>query len=196
MNLGVEASKREWLRHLAQGETIPPPCIGARCVVIKERIYSYGGMTEEGNFLGAVYCLDPKNMKWIEVDTHIEGKPAPRSQCCLCVIGSRIVMFGGYDQCDNRLLQSGADHKAGWNNEIYELAIDTEERGELNFSISIKVKIIVGVCLDLKLSGTRPEPLLYPAMVSIDQNRAILFGRNSGQYSFMLNLHNEVIVNY
>ena len=135
MNLGVEASKRKWVHRLVRGQTIPPSCTGARCVVINEMIYSYGGMAKDCEILKAVYCLDPKSMKWIEVD--IEGKPAPRARCCLCVIGSRIIMFGGHDPGDNRSLQSGANEVHGWNNEIYKVEVDNEGRSELNISISI-----------------------------------------------------------
>ncbi|XP_065842094.1 uncharacterized protein [Oscarella lobularis] len=87
---------KKWIRRLTRSRTIPPPCKGARCVVIDKMIYSYGGLTDDGRRLGIVYRLDPKKMEWIEVATPIGGKKPPgRSHCCLCAIGSRVIMFGG-----------------------------------------------------------------------------------------------------
>ena len=48
--------------------------------------------------------------------------------------------------------------------------------------------------LDLELSGTRPEPLVRPAMATIDQNRALLLGVNMNEkfHSFVMNLNSKV----
>ena len=94
--MNVLKAEKKWIRWLARCQVIPPPCEGARCVVIDRMIYSYGGKINEFRRLGIVYRLDPKKMEWIEVATPIEGKkPHERSECCLCVIGSRMIMFGG-----------------------------------------------------------------------------------------------------
>ena len=95
-------------------------------------IYSYGGKKEDGSYLGIVYRLDPMKMEWIEVATLIGGKkPAPRSQCCFCVIGSRMIMYGGKsDDISHDQLQSGATQTGLYNNEIYEFQFEEgNERG-------------------------------------------------------------------
>ena len=132
VNVRVAASERKWLCHLARGPTIPPPCIGARCVVIDKMIYSYGGEKKGGSYLGIVYRLDPMKMEWIEVATPVGGKkPAPRSFCCFCAIGSRMIMYGGKsNKISQDQLQSGATQKGFYNNEIYEFQFEEgNERG-------------------------------------------------------------------
>ncbi|XP_065835459.1 uncharacterized protein [Oscarella lobularis] len=181
VNVRVAASERKWLCHLARGPTIPPPCIGARCVVIDKMIYSYGGEKKGGSYLGIVYRLDPMKMEWIEVATPVGGKkPAPRSFCCFCAIGSRMIMYGGKsNKISQDQLQSGATQKGFYNNEIYEFQFEEGNEREM--------------WLDLELSGTRPAPLLAAAMATIDQHRAFLLGmdRSSQSHSFMLNLQNK-----
>ena len=130
----LNAAEKKWIRRLARGRTIPPPCAGARCVVIDKMIYSYGGDTDEG-FLGIVYRLDPRKMEWIEVSTPIgRKKPHERSLCCLCAIGLKMVMFGGFSEKDipRDQLQSGATQdRKGWNNDIYEFEFEKgNEKGE------------------------------------------------------------------
>ena len=93
--INVRREEKKWIRRFTRGRTIPPPCFGARCVVMDKLIYSYGGCSDKARYLGIVYRLDPKKMEWIEVATPIGGKkPHERSHCCLCSIGSRMVMFG------------------------------------------------------------------------------------------------------
>ena len=104
-------------------------------MVIDKMIYSYGGMTDNGRFLGIVYRLDPKKMEWIEVATPVAGKkPHERSACCLCAIGSRMIMFGGRSGKETPdQLQSGAIRKGfyNWSNDIYEFKLEEgNEKGE------------------------------------------------------------------
>ena len=132
VNVRVAASERKWLCHLARGPTIPPPYFGARSVVIDKMIYSYGGMKKDFSYLGIVYRLDPKKMEWIEVASPIGGKkPAPRSECCCCAIGSRMIMYGGKSKkISHDQLQSGATQTGFYNNEIYEFQFEEgNERG-------------------------------------------------------------------
>ena len=130
--MNVRRAEKKWIRRLTRGRTIPPPCAGARCVVIDNMIYSYGGRTEEGRRLGIVYRLDPKIMEWIEVATPIEGKkPHERSLCCLCAIGSRMIMFGGISEkkISRDHLQSGDEYN--WSNDIYEFRLEEgNEKGD------------------------------------------------------------------
>ena len=91
MNVRVAPSPRRWIRRLAGGRTIPPACDGARCVVVDEMIYSYGGKKRGGGHSGVVYRLDPKKMEWMEVATPIEeNRPAPpRAPTAACVPSDR-----------------------------------------------------------------------------------------------------------
>ena len=73
--MNVRRAEKKWIRRLTRGRTIPPPCYGARYVVIDKMIYSYGGRTEEGRRLGIVYRLDPKKMEWIEVYSGVATGP-------------------------------------------------------------------------------------------------------------------------
>ena len=126
----------KWIRHIAKGKDIPPPCDGAQCVVIDGIIYSYGGKKEGfwGGLLGEVFGLDPKKMKWIQVATPIHGnKPWQRCYCCLWAIGGRMIMFGGLSgDIPQDRLQSGAQCNRRANNEIYEFVFE-EGREEGKF---------------------------------------------------------------
>ena len=130
--MNVRRAEKKWIRRLTRGRTIPPPCEGARCVVIDKMIYSYGGWTDKSRCLGIVYRLDPKRMEWIEIATPFGGKkPHERSYCSLCAIGSRMIMFGGLSEkkIPRDQLQSGATQdKHNWSNDIYEFQL--EERNE------------------------------------------------------------------
>ncbi|XP_065835819.1 actin-fragmin kinase-like [Oscarella lobularis] len=137
MNVCVATSKRKWIRHLTQSREIPPPCRGAQCVEIDKMLYSYGGEKKDGDLLGDVYRLDLKEMVWIKVATPVEKKrPISRESCCLSVVGSRFIMFGGWTYkmpCDE--FQSGASQSEGkWNNEIYEFVFEEKrQKGESSY---------------------------------------------------------------
>ncbi|XP_065846084.1 kelch domain-containing protein 2-like isoform X2 [Oscarella lobularis] len=177
----VRRAEKKWIRRLTRGRTIPPPCEGARCVVIDKMIYSYGGRTKEGHSLGIVYRLDPKKIEWIEVATPIGGKkPHERSYCCLCAIGSRMIMFGGLSEKKiprNQLQSQATQNECDWSNDIYEFRL--EEGNEK------------GMWFDLELSGTRPKPLVAAAMATIDEHRALLHGRDveNESHSFLINFN-------
>ncbi|XP_065840574.1 uncharacterized protein [Oscarella lobularis] len=182
--MNVRRAEKKWIRRLTRGRTIPPPCRGARCVVIEKMIFSYGGRTKERRRLGIVYRLDPKKMEWIEVATPIGGKkPHERSHCCLCAIGSRMIMFGGESEkkIPRDQLQSGATQdEDNWTNDIYEFRL--EEGNEK------------GMWLDLELSGTRPKPLVVAAMAIIDEHRALLHGRDVEEesHSILIDLNRKL----
>ena len=122
--MNVREAEKKWIRRSATGRKIPPPCSGARCIVIDKMIYSYEGRTIKYRRLGIVYRLDPKEMEWIEVATPTgQMQPYKRSHCCLCAIGSRMVMFGGDsgETIPRDQVQSGATQdECNWSNDIYE----------------------------------------------------------------------------
>ena len=93
-------------------------------MVIDKMIYSYGGITHKDRRLGIVYRLDPAIMEWFEVTSSVEGRtPYERSHCCLCAIGSKMILFGGSSggEIPRERLQFGATVDEGiWTNEIYE----------------------------------------------------------------------------
>ena len=123
----------KWIRRFTEGKNIPPPCLGARCVVINGIMYSYGGVKEDGGDLGEVFGLDSKKMKWIQIATPIHGKkPLQRCYCCLWAIGERMIMFGGTSaDIPQDRLQSGAQCEKGLNNEIYEFVFEEgREKGK------------------------------------------------------------------
>ena len=127
--------EKKWIRRIAEGKNIPPPCYGARCVVINGIMYSYGGEKEDGSHLGEVFGLDPKKMKWIQIATPIHiKKPWQRYYCCLWAIGGRMIMFGGISKDIHPLfLQSGAQSIGAVNNEIYEFVFEKgREEGKLH----------------------------------------------------------------
>ena len=127
--------EKKWIRSLAEGKNIPPPCEAAQCVVINGIMYSYGGLKEDGDFLGEVFGLDPKKMEWIQVATPIHGKkPWQRHSCSLWVIGGRIIMFGGFSGgIPLNHLQSGAQFNGEVNNEIYEFVFEEgREKGKFS----------------------------------------------------------------
>ena len=127
--------EKKWIRRIAEGKNIPPPCYGAQCVVINGIMYSYGGEKEDGGILGVVFGLDPKKMKWIQVATPIHGKkPWQRYYCCLWAIGGRMIMFGGRsNSIPQDRLQLGAQFNGKVNNEIYEFVFEEgREKGKLH----------------------------------------------------------------
>ena len=127
--------EKKWNRCIAKGKNIPPPCEGAQCVVINGIMYSYGGAKERWGYLGEVFGLDPKKMKWIQVATPFHGKkPWQRSFCCVWAIGGRLIMFGGYSGMNipRGRLQSGAHCNDYVNNEIYEFVLEEgKEKGTI-----------------------------------------------------------------
>ncbi|XP_065846086.1 uncharacterized protein [Oscarella lobularis] len=174
--------EKKWIRRHAQGKSIPPPCEGAQCVVINGIMYSYGGLTEVGGYLGEVFGLDSKKMKWIQAATPIRGKkPRQRRSCCLWAIGGRMIMFGGFTNVARDCLQSGAQCNGAVNNEIYEFVF---EKGREK-----------GYWLDVELSGKRPQPRQNAATETIDQHRGLLHGGddwfNSLDDAFVIDLREK-----
>ena len=72
-----------------------------------------------------------------EIATPIRGKkPHDRAYCCLCAIGSRMIMFGGeggLKELPRHRIQSGAiqEGEHNWSNDIYELQFEEgNEKGK------------------------------------------------------------------
>ena len=125
----VRSENKKWIRRLAEGKNIPPPCQGARCVVINGIIYSYGGRKEDRSLLGDVFGLNPKEMTWFQVATPptYERTPVKREACCLWAIGGKIVMFGGAaGVIPQPFLQPGASCQSGLNNEIFQFVFEED----------------------------------------------------------------------
>ena len=127
---------KKWIRRVAKGKNIPPPCSGAQCVVINEIIYSYGGAKKDGGGVDEVFGLNPKKMEWIQVATPThKKKPWPRFYCCLWAIGGRMIMFGGAGEpIPQDRLQEGAKCYGLENNEIYEFLFEEgRESGKFHY---------------------------------------------------------------
>ena len=129
--------EKKWIRRVTKGKNIPPPCRGARCVIINGIVYTYGGKKPDGECLREVFGLDSKEVKWIQVATLTGAhrkKPWQRSNCCLWAIGDRLIMFGGWSKpIPQDLRQAGARFKSLVNNEIFELKFEERrEKGKVN----------------------------------------------------------------
>ena len=91
-----------------------PPCAYARCTVINDMVYSFGGWYhDKGSYvrLNETSSLDFEKMRWKKVE--IKGnKPTARSSCGLCSVGEKLVMFGGMiSHTDRGKLPDGVQYK-------------------------------------------------------------------------------------
>ena len=72
-----------------RGRAIPPVCDGERCVVVDEMIYSYGGKKRDGDHLGIVYRLDPKEIIRAAIEENRPAPPPPGPRTAACVPSHR-----------------------------------------------------------------------------------------------------------
>ena len=94
----------------------PTPCAFARCAVMSNMVYSFGGWyNDKGRtiFLNETSSLDCEKMRWEKLD--IKGdKPPARDSCGLCAVGEKLVMYGGAISHTDRLkLPDGVQYKQG-----------------------------------------------------------------------------------
>jgi len=75
------------LVHNGTGDKVPSPRKEHAAVLVKDRMYIFGGAFQEG-YLNDLWAWDIPSMKWLLIDNGKEDAPDPRSSHTLSVIGS------------------------------------------------------------------------------------------------------------
>lgn len=94
----------------------PPPCGQARCAVINNTVYSFGGyyinIGEKSLCrVGEIFAMDCEKMTWRKLDTSGQ-KPVARDSHGLCAVDGKLVMFGGaISHADSDRLPAGTQYK-------------------------------------------------------------------------------------
>lgn len=168
-------STRKWIRREWDGleqQSVPPVEVGASCVVIGNKLYSFGGFLH-GRCNASVYELDLKVLKWKLLECACEDNlPLLKNKAGMVDYGpDMLCVFGGYGYPkDGMPLQPGAQYLTenvhevigrfvwGWTNEIH------------LFHLKERVWIVP------KITGVRPPPCAAFSFNRIDYHRVLLFG--------------------
>jgi F-box protein 42 len=92
-------SEKKWIQPEVSGD-VPTPryCTSLNCW--EDKLVSFGGF--DGNRLNTLHLLDTVTWEWKFVVTNSEI-PEPRSHHTACVVGNRLIVFGGLSQEGKRL---------------------------------------------------------------------------------------------
>ena len=115
----LDLLKKQWSitkARIPTDQDEPPPCGQARCAVVNNVVYSFGGyyMIDGGKFcrLGEIFSLVCEEMMWRKLETR-GNKPVARDSHGLCAVGGKLVMFGGaISHADSEKLPAGAQYKS------------------------------------------------------------------------------------
>ena len=113
----MDMYSEQWSQKLAEIDSKqdePTQCVDARCAVISNTVYSFGGWcSDKGSYvrLNEMVSLDCDKMRWKKLE--IKGnKPTARSSCGLCAVGEKLVMYGGLiSHTDRGKLPDGVQYK-------------------------------------------------------------------------------------
>ena len=113
----MDMYSEQWSQKLAEIDSKqdePTQCVDARCAVISNTVYSFGGLySDKGRRVGLneTSSLDCEKMRWKKLE--IKGnKPTARSSCGLCAVGEKLVMYGGMiSHTDRGKLPDGVQYK-------------------------------------------------------------------------------------
>ena len=113
----MDLHSQQWSQKIARigsKQDEPTPCGDARCAVVDNTVYSFGGWySDKGTYvrLSETFSLDCEKMRWKKLE--IKGnKPTARSSCGLCAVGEKLVMYGGMiSHTDRGKLPAGVQYK-------------------------------------------------------------------------------------
>ena len=113
----MDMYSEQWSQKLAEIDSKqdePRQCVDARCAVISNTEYSFGGVYSDKRRhvrLNETSSLDCEKMRWKKLE--IKGnKPTARDSCGLCAVGERLVMYGGMiSHRDRGKLPDGVQYK-------------------------------------------------------------------------------------
>ena len=174
----------------------PPPCGQARCAVINNKVYSFGGyyISNGGKSLcrvGEIFSLDSEKMTWKKLETR-GIKPVARDSHGLCAVGGKLVMFGGaISHADSEKLPAGAQYKPripvsvseyGYTNDCWEFCPSEGNRNlwllRLWLSLSYgSLKFVFSVSwAPLQTFGPSPCPRAAHTLTAASAVRIVLYG--------------------
>ena len=191
-----------WEQFLASGE-VPPPCCRARCEVIGDTIFTYGGKLADGSRSMEMYRLHSDTLIWSKqaIDRTSE-KPFGRSSCCFVALPpEKLLLFGGYGPDPGLEIQQGAtwipesEYEFGFNNELYLFTISGTVFSVEHACTWYYVDEIGSKWESIDIVGTRPEPCCSAAMAPIDDHRVLLYGGHGSRTFhdlFMLDIEKRV----
>ena len=113
----MDIYSEQWSQKLAEIDSKqdePTQCVDARCAVISNTVYSFGGWYHDKGRtvrLNEMVSLDYEKMRWKKLE--IKGnKPTARDSCGLCAVGEKLVMYGGMiSHTDRGKLPDGVQYK-------------------------------------------------------------------------------------
>eukprot|EP01122_Echinamoeba_exundans_P006215 TRINITY_DN1708_c0_g1_i2.p1 TRINITY_DN1708_c0_g1~~TRINITY_DN1708_c0_g1_i2.p1 ORF type:complete len:193 (+),score=20.77 TRINITY_DN1708_c0_g1_i2:189-767(+) len=92
-------AEKKWIQPEVSGD-VPTPRYCTSLNFWEDKLVSFGGF--DGNRLNTLHLLDTVTWEWKFVVTNSEI-PEPRSHHTACIVGNRLIVFGGLSQEGKRL---------------------------------------------------------------------------------------------
>eukprot|EP00002_Diphylleia_rotans_P040670 TRINITY_DN9704_c0_g1_i4.p1 TRINITY_DN9704_c0_g1~~TRINITY_DN9704_c0_g1_i4.p1 ORF type:complete len:629 (-),score=92.08 TRINITY_DN9704_c0_g1_i4:240-2126(-) len=87
--------RNQWIEKKANGE-VPKPRWGHSAVVIGDRMYIFGGLSNNGEYLNDIFSYTFDTSTWNQVEVHQGQLPHPRHFHTCVAHGTCFYIFGGY----------------------------------------------------------------------------------------------------
>eukprot|EP00118_Oscarella_pearsei_P010969 m.70209 g.70209 ORF g.70209 m.70209 type:complete len:871 (+) comp35666_c1_seq6:437-3049(+) len=173
-------TKRSWSirKTISSPEDTPPLCefAGSASTPSGRFVYQFGGtrVDYEGqlDYFNNLHVLDTEEFVWKQVCVGSGRRPSPRSLAGMCILGSRLLLFGGLGRrIPNPVpraewkewIMSGKCLNKGWNNELWEISTDNETVSSLSWE---------PVCC----AGDMPKARCDHSFTAVQSSRALLYG--------------------
>lgn len=98
--LKFEFENNRWEEVATTGD-IPEGRSGSTLSAIGEKLYLFGGLSENHGWLNDFHMLDTSTMKWSKLESNSAAVPSPRDKLASSVIGTDIFYFGGFGPQQN-----------------------------------------------------------------------------------------------
>ena len=88
-----------WL-NTPSAQVVPERRCGHSAFTYNGYLYIFGGSTSAFNPINDLWKFNSETFSWKKVEPK-GTTPSPRSQMCCCIVGDRVILFGGRDRTDD-----------------------------------------------------------------------------------------------
>lgn len=180
--LKYDCDKNNWEIIESSGD-IPGSRSGSTLSAVNDKLYLFGGLSENRGWVDDFYEFDIKSSKWTKIEDYSGDAPSPRDKLSSSLIGTDVYYFGGFgpqQQSDQlEAIMEDDDNEEYEDLEIQEIQQEQQSANFTWFNDVYKYNTLSKEWAYIEPQSSKPSPRAAHSMCAVKSQLVVFGGRDN-----------------